>query len=405
MQAMSNVEERRAALVLVQRDGRVVGRLPALPVATPWWQETAPIIAAAQAQYGIEVTILRLLEAERESPPGGRVTYVAEVADDVAPPPVEAWHGTLDDHPERLSYARPGGPQADLAWADEVLARRGLKCRGAPEQIRSWNLSSLWRIPIEGGFAWLKVVPPFLAPEGALLEGLTGAPVPRLLGQDGHRLLTAEIPGADLYDAALPALLEMVGMLVELQQAWRGRVEALRALGLPDWRAAALAGEIARVFERNADALAEDARAVLARFIGDLPQRFARLADCGLPETLIHGDFHPGNFRGGDGDLVLLDWADAGIGHPLLDRPAFLSRIPREHVAEVEAHWAACWRRALSGCDPERAAMLIAPVAAARQAVVYQRFLDAIEPSEHPYHRGDPVAWLRRTAAILRRRD
>jgi hypothetical protein len=47
--------------------------------------------------------------------------------------------------------------------------------------------------------------------------------------------------------------------------------------------------------------------------------------------------------------------------------------------------------------------MLLAPVAAARQAVIYRKFLDNIEPSEWPYHRGDPALWLRETAAIVRR--
>jgi hypothetical protein len=37
--------------------------------------------------------------------------------------------------------------------------------------------------------------------------------------------------------------------------------------------------------------------------------------------------------------------------------------------------------------------------------VIYQRFLDNIEPSEHPYHRFDPADWLRKTAAILRASD
>jgi len=42
------------------------------------------------------------------------------------------------------------------------------------------------------------------------------------------------------------------------------------------------------------------------------------------------------------------------------------------------------------------------PFAAARQAVIYRRFLDSIEPSERPYHRSDPQIWLERTAEILR---
>jgi hypothetical protein len=39
-------------------------------------------------------------------------------------------------------------------------------------------------------------------------------------------------------------------------------------------------------------------------------------------------------------------------------------------------------------------------VAAARLAVVYQRFLDHIEPSERRYHDGDVPEWLARTAAL-----
>jgi hypothetical protein len=39
----------------------------------------------------------------------------------------------------------------------------------------------------------------------------------------------------------------MVNRLVELQRPWTDRVEELRALGLPDWRAPALRAAIADV--------------------------------------------------------------------------------------------------------------------------------------------------------------
>ena len=42
--------------------------------------------------------------------------------------------------------------------------------------------------------------------------------------------------------------------------------------------------------------------------------------------------------------------------------------------------------------DPERAAELIAPIAALLGALVYQGFLDGIEPSERPYHEADVPA-------------
>jgi aminoglycoside phosphotransferase (APT) family kinase protein len=129
----------------------------------------------------------------------------------------------------------------------------------------------------------------------------------------------------------------------------------------------------------------------------------AEVDACGLPDTLVHGDFHPGNVRGEGLDLTLLDWGDAAIGHPLLDQTAFLDRLPPGLAETARGHWLDLWRQACPGADPARAEALLAPVAAARMAAVYRRFLDRTEPSEHPYHRADPADWLRRTAALLQR--
>ena len=397
---MTGVKPRTAELVLVTPDGDPVGCLPAVPVATPWWPDVAPVVQAVRDHHGVDVIILRLLDAELQQPHGGRVTYLAEVAGPV--PAARRWSGILDDHPRRHAFARPSGPAADLAWARARLAERGLRPTTPPTQIRTWNLSSLWRVPVEGQAAWLKVVPQFFAHEGALLALMAGAQVPVLLGHDGGRVLLAEIAGEDQYDAELPRLLDMVDRLVDLQRLWSGRVEALLALGLPDWRAPALAAAIINVMERTRDDIPAEDRAVLADFARRLPDRFDDVAACGLPDTLVHGDFHPGNFRGDGASLTLLDWGDSGVGHPLLDQPAFLDPIPGASVGAVRAHWSQQWSAAVPGSDPARASALLAPIAAARQAVIYRNFLDNIEPSEQIYHRADPPRWLTRTAALVR---
>ena len=259
---MTGVKPRTAELVLVTPDGDPVGCLPAVPVATPWWPDVAPVVQAVRDHHGVDVIILRLLDAELEQPHGGRVTYLAEVAGPV--PAARRWSGILDDHPRRHAFARPSGPAADLAWARARLAERGLRPTTPPTQVRTWNLSSLWRVPAEGQAAWLKVVPQFFAHEGALLALMAGAQVPVLLGHDGGRVLLAEIAGEDQYDAELPRLLEMVNRLVDLQRLWSGRLEALLALGLPDWRAPALAAAIINVMERTRDDIPAEDRAVLA---------------------------------------------------------------------------------------------------------------------------------------------
>jgi len=246
-------------------------------------------------------------------------------------------------------------------------------------------------------------VPPFFAHEGAIVERLAGGPVPTLIGRDERRILMAEIPGDDRYDATGAELLRMIDALVRIQAAWAGRVDELLALGLPDWRAPFLLTAIADVVERTADELSAAEHATLRRFLGSLPDRLAAVEACGLPDTLVHGDFASGNFRGNGvtEPMVLLDWGDSTIGQPLLDQPPFLDRMPPDEAPAIRTHWEATWRTTVPGADPTRAADLLAPVAAARQAVVYRRFLDQIEPAERAYHARDPADWLRRTVAIL----
>lgn len=379
--------------------GEPLGTLPTVAVATPWWQDVAPVVEAVLARHGVAITVLRLLKVGEPGPDGVEITYLAQT--DGPTPAAERWGGALDEHPLRLAYARPGGPAADLAWTADVLAGHGLALDGPAVQVRTWNLSSLWRLAAGGRTFWLKATPPFMAHEGAVIAALAGWPVPPLLGHERGRILMPEIPGEDCYGAQGALLARMVDLIVALQAGVAGRTDELLALGLNDWRAPALAGAIANTFERNADALQREDRSRLGRFVDGLDRRLADVAACGVPETLVHGDYHPGNLRSDGETLTVLDWGDSGVGHPLLDEPAFLERIPAEDAPSLRRRWHAAWREAAPGSDPARASDLLRAIAALRQAAVYQGFLDQIEPSEHPYHRDDPAERLRRAAQLI----
>jgi hypothetical protein len=396
---MSQPPPRIARIVLVTPEGALLGVLPDFAVDLPWWQEVWPLVEAVRTRFGVTITVLRMLHAGEPGPAGIVVTYLAETAQ--SPSGVHPWDGELDDHRLRLPYAKPGGPAADLAWAADVLAAHGLEFDAPPTQVRTWNLSSLWRLSAGGKTFWLKVTPPFMEHEGALIEALAGGPVPTLLGRDGGRILMPEIAGEDGYGAREPLLSLMVDLLVPLQRNWIGRTDQLLQIGLNDWRPPALGAAIAKTFERNADQLAPAVRATLAPLMGMLDRRLADATACGPPDTLVHGDFHPGNLRWDGAVLTLLDWGDAGVGHPLLDEPAFLMRVSAEEAPRLRERWHAAWRTASPGSDPGRASALLAPIAVLRQAVVYQGFLDCIEPSEHPYHRADPPERLACAAVLL----
>ena len=392
---------RVVTLVLCNSAGELLGALPEFVVAVPWWQHIDVVVAGARQAHGVDVRVLRLLRSEGPPDPGGGpVAYLAEV-DRVPDAPLTRWPGdALADHPLRLPFARPGGHTADLAWAVGIVHARGQSIIAAPQQIRTWNLSSVWRLSTDAGGAWLKVVPPFFAHEGLVLPLLDPQVVPPVWGGERGRVLLGEVPGEDQYEATHAAQLEMVRVLVRLQRDWIDRTAELLAAGVPDLRAGALIPRIRAVVARYRDELNPTGRGRVDRLVAGLPARFAEIAGCGLPDTLVHGDFHPGNVRGTPGRFAILDWGDSGVGHPMIDQYAFGQGLAAADRESVERAWAQEWQRAVPGCDAGRAAALLRPVAALHGAVVYRTFLDNIEPDEHPYHAGDPLALLRHAADI-----
>jgi Phosphotransferase enzyme family len=366
--------------------------LPPYAVELPWWQEVWDVVAGARAAHGIDVVVLRLLDADRPEPPGGAVTYLAEYD---GPPPADLrvpadrteW---TKPNPLRMPWASPGGPAASLAWARRVLG--GV---GTATQLRTWNLSAIWRLDT----VWLKEVPWFFAHEPAVLGWLgTHLPAlaPRLLGADGGRMLLEDIPGTDRYDAGLDERLAMLDLLLSVHVTAAGQVEDLLAMGVPDRRAGAFVPAARAVVDQWAHRLPPAQQVSLSRLVDQLPERFAALAACGIPDTLVHGDFHSGNVRSDGVHQVILDWGDSTVGHPAADVLTLAHRAPPEQRTALYARWCDNWRRALPASRPERALNLMEPLEALRGAIIYSGFLSAIEPSEHPYHAADPVRCLGR---------
>jgi hypothetical protein len=365
---------RTVSLVLVDPAGVLLGRLPPFTVEVPWWQEVSDVAAA-----GVDVTVLRLLHADRPSPPGGHVTYLAmtpERPDGLLPADADP-----APHPLRAAYAEPAGAAASLAWAAGALDRIGLSGAVA-RQKRTWNLSAIWRFdhPDAGPVAWLKQVPPFFAHEAAVCR-LVGAVVPGLApyvlaaGDEGRALL-AHIPGEDRYEAGPEFRREVLTAFHPVQEHFAGRLDELRAAGVPEM-------SLEKVFE-----VAEPHLATidgLGDLLDGLPRRLADVDACGLPDTLLHGDLHMGNVVSDGESMTIVDWGDSVIGNAAFD----VLRTPGD--PDLLADWAKMW----PGCDALRAAELLRPVEFLRQAVVYAGFLASIEPAERPYHIGDVERCLR----------
>jgi hypothetical protein len=382
-----STDGRRVTLVVLDAEGRALGVLPPYDVAGWWWMATDDIVVGARALFAVEVTVLRLLRAERSRMPGGAVAYAVRVEGEppLAPVPADLRELAETDHPLRMAYARPDGTQATLAWARSALAARGRGPVAAAEQQRTWNLSAIWRLATPGHPVWIKEVPPFFGHEPAVLAWLAahGHPAPPLIASDGRRMLLEHVEGADLYESGPDVRLAIAADMHAIQA--KANIDDLLRLGVPDRR---------------------DLLARLAAVAGDLaprlPERLERIADCGLPATLVHGDLHPGNVLGTpDGRRVILDWGDSVIGHPGLDILRLTSTLPTTEAVAVRAEWARWWRDAVPGCQPEQAVALLGPIAELYYASIYADLLANIEPSERPYHVDDVPEHVARAAQLL----
>ena len=387
-------------LVLCTGDGTLLGALPPIDLEEPHWPEVAEIVTVLDQRYGVGATVLRLLEAPPGARAGGVGAYLVEV-DRTPETSLAVWPADpLVDNPLRQAWARPGGHRCDVEWAAAALDTAGLRRTRPARQIKSWNLSSIWCLPTDHGNTWLKVVPPMFAHEAAVVACLASPSVPTVLAGEPGRMLMANIAGPDNFPASGDALLPMVRMLIDLQLNFIDRVDELLALGAPDHRPITRAPRLAGVVADHQDALEQEELRRLDRLVAGLDARCRNIESCGVPETLAHGDFHPGNVRGPLGAYVILDWSDSCVGHPLTDELAFFRTLSEKDRALVGSAWTAAWCEAVPGCDPDRAKELLRPLMPLGAALTYAGFCAAIEPDERVYHTIDVLTALKDAAAI-----
>jgi hypothetical protein len=256
------------------------------------------------------------------------------------------------------------------------------------------DLSGLFRLPTPDGPVWLKAIPAFAAAEPAAIAAFAEVDpglVPTVLASGPGRLLLTDVPGADCWDPSSQVVVDAVHRLATAQ----ARISQ-PPRDIPDRRPEALAAAVRDLLDGpvGSELSPEDLRAARS-----LQWRWEMLADCGLPDTVVHGDFHPGNWRSADGTPVVLDFADAHLGNPVLDVLRAIDFLPPALRSTAAGAWTAVWTAAAPRSRPAEALRIAKPLAHLAYAVRYQEFLDNIEPSERVYHLGDPVATIRQALA------
>lgn len=397
----------RTVSALVTTNDEYLGTIGPFAVESHWWADVEPVVAHVGQVLGVPVVVLRLVGVDGgTNPRGGHVTYHVDV---LGRPPdgllsTRSPGDLLQPAAKRAEWATASGVREALGWADTELRALGRPATGEMEQVKTWNLSGLFRIPTRQGPVWLKATPEFATCEASAIGAFARVDpefVPTVVAADLVRkwVLLEHVPGEDGLDAPADVLRTTMSRLISAQAEIAERWPEVRD-GLPDRTPRALVDRVRELLDGEvAEDLSAEELSAARRLAVRLPALVASLEACGLPNTMVHGDFHPGNWKSDGQSTVMFDFADSHFGHPVLDGLRLCEFLPEERRPPVADAWIKAWSVRIPGSDPARALAIAGPLAHLSYAVRYQEFLDNIELSEHVYHEGDPAHAVREALA------
>ncbi len=249
---------------------------------------------------------------------------------------IETWFCEQATQRVLLPWWQPGWAAQALEWITDALSDNKRVPLGRPEQLKSWYLSTVWRVPTTKGDRYFKASPPYAAQEVALAARWRDSKpdgVPGAIAIDVERswVLTEDMQGRSLeqsrdigeWGAALRDY-------ARFQQGAGAVANRYLADGYEDRRLERLPDLAAHLFASHAKLLSGlptnhvDYDATRLRVL--LPAIGELCGSSGDPaDALAHGDFHGMNvFRSG-GRSLFFDWAAAHVSHPFFDVIELLS--------------------------------------------------------------------------------
>lgn len=303
----------------------------------------------------------------------------------------------------RPAWFRAGWYDEVEAWVDASLERVGRRRTGVMRPTRMWSISGVLRVPTESGDVWFKAACELFRAEAALHRVL-GAhfpdDVPVLVDADDARgwLLMEPLPGCTDETRAPGAGAALVPRWAEVQLASLDLLGELRAAGALVRDADAILAGFRRVLtqSREVSLLTADELDSLRGLQDEIGGMVRELWQCGLPDTLSHGDLHLGNVAYDGTQLRVFDLTDCCISHPLLDA-WHLAHFDDERPGDdgVLAAFAGRWRDACPDARIDRAVQLVGVADLVFQVDTFDRIAAGTEPAS-AYELGGAVAWLLR---------
>jgi Phosphotransferase enzyme family len=329
--------------------------------------------------------------------------------------------------PSQAPFTKPGWLSELLAWAQQQLAPLGVRLTGSFAQLNASPRFSLIRLETDDASAvWFKATGEpnrHELPITCCIARFFPGHVPELLGVHApwNGWLSREVPGSALHhETEPPSWLKAAEDLARLQIASVANQIELLAGGCRDLRLPRLIDEIDPFVERMCRLMASQEKERPARLTDtelgilrdSLQRACSRLSELGLPDTLGHLDFNPGNVVVSPERTVFLDWAEGCVTNPLITIEYLREHFQRtNNVQKTEALLAAYmrpWRNSISP-DAFGKAMLLSPLVAVFAYAVGSHTWRSqevlLKPSVAGYFRSLARRMYREAAHIAERRE
>jgi hypothetical protein len=219
-------------------------------------------------------------------------------------------------------------------WTREACRALGITIVAPIDEVHVRPWSTVFRVPTTNGSVYVKCCGPTQRHEPhltALLHREFPGLVTEVLALHADRpwMLVAEggVKLGEMYsgDELLRAWREVLPRCAQLQRDITPRTDEIIAFGTPDHRAARLLAGFDEVIanepavsRKRPDQLTTDERRALLSVRPRVADALRALAALGIDDTLQHDDLHHNNVLVRDGRMVIFDWGDACVSHPLL---------------------------------------------------------------------------------------